>query len=110
MSGHPLDVYESVTKKARLTIAKIKEDPRQGMLMILPVLVVRVRTILTKDGEKMAFITVEDTTGTLEAVVFPKLFKQHVTMITPGICLLMKGKVSVRNGETSLVVEELKSL
>ncbi len=110
VSGHPLDVYESVTKKARLTIAKIKEDPRQGMLMILPVLVVRVRTILTKDGEKMAFITVEDTTGTLEAVVFPKLFKQHVTMITPGICLLMKGKVSVRNGETSLVVEELKSL
>ncbi|MHB8710629.1 MAG: DNA polymerase III subunit alpha [Minisyncoccota bacterium] len=110
VSGHPLDAYESVTKKAKFSIAKIKEEPQQGMLLILPVLVVLVRSILTKSGEKMAFLTVGDTTDSIEAVVFPKLFKQHAAAITPGDCLLVKGKVSVRNGEPSLAIEELKPL
>ncbi|MHB8660370.1 MAG: DNA polymerase III subunit alpha [Minisyncoccota bacterium] len=110
VSGHPLDAHESVTKKARLSVAKIKEEPQRGMLLILPVLVVLVRNILTKSGEKMAFITVGDATDSIEAVVFPKLFKQHAATITPGACLLVKGKVSVRNGETSLAIEELKPL
>ncbi len=110
VSGHPLDAHEAVLKKANLSIAKIKVDPQPGMLLILPVLVSVVRTVLTKSGEKMAFLTVEDKTDSIEAVIFPKLFKQHATVIVSGTCLLVKGKVSVRNGETSLAIEELKPL
>ncbi|MFA5996628.1 MAG: OB-fold nucleic acid binding domain-containing protein, partial [Candidatus Paceibacterota bacterium] len=110
ISGHPLDAHGSVTKKASLSIQKIKEDPKSGMLLILPVLVSVVRTMLTKSGEKMAFITVEDATDSIEAVVFPKLLKVHSAIIAPGNCLLVKGKVSVRNGEPSLAIEELKPL
>ena len=110
VSGHPLDAHEAVTKKSKLSIAKIKEERQSGMLVILPILVTVVRSILTKGGEKMAFITVEDTTGPIEAVVFPKLFKQHAGTIVPGACLLVKGKVSVRNGELSLAIEELKPI
>ena len=58
----------------------------------------------------MAFITIEDITDSLEAVIFPKLFKEHANLIAPGACLLVKGKVSVRNGEPSLAIEELKPL
>ncbi|HQT82616.1 MAG TPA: hypothetical protein PLW99_00510, partial [Candidatus Paceibacterota bacterium] len=50
VSGHPLDAYESMTKKASLSIKKIKEEPQPGMLLILPVLVTVVRNILTKSG------------------------------------------------------------
>ncbi len=110
VSGHPLDAHTSVTKKAVLTIAKIKEERQSGMLVILPVLVTIVRSLLTKNGEKMAFITVEDTTDSIEAVVFPKLFKTHANAIVTGACLLAKGKVSIRNGEVTLAIEELKPL
>ncbi len=110
VSGHPLDAHEATTKKASLSIKKIKEERQAGMLLILPVLVTVIRTILTKSGEKMAFLTVEDTTDSIEAVVFPKLFKEHAAIIAPGACLLVKGKVSVRNGEPSLAIEELKPL
>ena len=84
ISGHPLDAHTSITKKAVLTIAKIKEERQSGMLVILPVLVTVVRTLLTKSGEKMAFITVEDTTDSIEAVVFPKLLKTHANTIIQG--------------------------
>ncbi|KKW40023.1 MAG: polymerase III, alpha subunit protein [Parcubacteria group bacterium GW2011_GWA1_54_9] len=115
VSGHPLDAHTAIIKKSVLTIAKIKEERQQGMLVILPVLVTLVRSVLTKSGEKMAFLTVEDTTDSIEAVVFPKLFKTHTSTIVPGACLLAKAKVSIRNGsgrggEVSLAIEELKPL
>ncbi|MFZ2167876.1 MAG: OB-fold nucleic acid binding domain-containing protein, partial [Minisyncoccia bacterium] len=110
VSGHPLDAYEEKVKKSGITIAKIKEDPRTGMLIILPVIVSVVRSILTKSGEKMAFITLADKTDSIEAVVFPKLLKEHAALIAPDTCLLIKGKVSVRNGEPSIAIEELKPL
>ena len=110
VSGHPLDAHTTVTKKAVLTIAKIKEERQQGMLVILPILVTIVRSLLTKSGEKMAFVTVEDTTSSIEAVIFPKLLKEHSAVIVPGACMLAKGKVSIRNGEVTLAIEELKPL
>ncbi|HET9641681.1 MAG TPA: DNA polymerase III subunit alpha [Candidatus Paceibacterota bacterium] len=110
VSGHPLDAYKSMTDKAKLTIAKLKEDRLPGQLVILPVLVSQVRTILTKSGEKMAFVTFEDKTDSIESVVFQRLFKEHGGALTPGACLLAKGKTSTRNGEFSLAVDELKVL
>ncbi|MDO8566965.1 MAG: DNA polymerase III subunit alpha [bacterium] len=110
VSGHPLDAHAAIAKKAALSIAKIKEERQSGMLVILPVLVTVVRALLTKGGEKMAFITVEDTTDSIEAVIFPRLLKEHANTIVPGACLLAKGKVSIRNGEVTLAIEELKPL
>lgn len=110
VSGHPLDAYAELTKKAHFSIKDIKEDPKPGMLLILPVLVSVLRTILTKSGEKMAFVTVADTTDSIEAVIFPKLLKEHVAAVAQDACLLIKGKVSVRNGEPSIAIEELKPL
>lgn len=110
VSGHPLDAHEAILKKSALTIQKIKEEPQPGMLIILPVLVSIVRNQLTKSGEKMAFLTLEDKTDAIEAVVFPKLFKEHSAVLTPGACVLLKGKVSVRSGETSIAIEDLKPL
>lgn len=110
VSGHPLDAHEETTKKAHLTIAKIKEEQQRGMLLILPVIISVVRTILTKSGEKMAFLTIADKTESIEAVIFPKLLKEHAALIVPDACLLIKGKVTVRNGEPSIAIEELKPL
>lgn len=110
VSGHPLDAHETTTKKATLSIKKIKEEPQPGMLLILPVLVSAVKNFLTKSGEKMAFVTFEDKTDSIEAVIFPKLYKEHTAVVTPGSCILIKGKVSIRNGEVTLAVEDLKPL
>ncbi len=110
VSGHPLDAHGALTTKAKLSISKIKEEPRAGMPIILPVLVLVVRAILTKSGEKMVFVTLEDMTDSIEAVVFPRLFKEHANALVPGACLLVKGKVSIRNGESSIAIDDIKSL
>lgn len=110
VSGHPLDAYGEVTSKSRVTLGKIKEEPQPGMPVVLPVLVAEVRTILTKKGEKMAFLRFEDKTDSLEAVAFPKLFKERGDVLESGKCLLIKGAVNNRNGELSLTLDNLKAL
>ncbi len=110
VSGHPLDAHAAKRAKAGITIAKIKEEPKQGLPIILPVLVTTARALLTKSGEKMAFITLEDNTESIESVVFPKLYKERAALLTTGTCILIKGKVSIRNGETTLAIDDLKAL
>jgi len=110
VSGHPLDAYGEVTAKSKVSLGSIKEEPQPGMPVVLPVLVAEVRTVLTKKGEKMAFLRFEDKTGSLEAVAFPKLFKERGDALKSGTCLLIKGSVSNRNGEISLSLDNLKAL
>jgi DNA polymerase-3 subunit alpha len=110
VSGHPLDSYKNLSEKAGTTIGAILTEPPKGLLVIVPILITEVRIILTKNGEKMAFIKVADKTGDIEAVIFPKLFKEHTPLITAGNCILIKAKVSNRNGEYSLAIENLKAL
>ena len=110
MSGHPLDPHADKTAKASITIKDILTDPKKGMSVILPILITDVRTILTKNGEKMAFVKFEDKTASIEGVVFPKLYKLQGTFLSSGTCLLVKGSVSTRNGEVSLAIDDLKVL
>lgn len=110
VSGHPLDAHAATLQKAKLSIKEIKDDPRPGMPVILPLLVAEVRTIVTKGGDKMAFVKFEDKTDSIEAVIFPKLFKQHGAAVSKGSCLLVKGKVSNRGGELSLALDGIKPL
>jgi DNA polymerase-3 subunit alpha len=110
VSGHPLDAHEAAMAKANTTIAALRAEAQAGRPVILPVLVTEVRTLLTKKGDKMAFVKFEDKTDSIEGVVFPKIFKDHVGSIVVGNCLLIKATVSGRNGETSLSIENLKLL
>jgi DNA polymerase-3 subunit alpha len=110
VSGHPLDGHKDRTAKATLTIAAMKADPQPGRLVILPALIQEARTILTKSGEKMTFLKIEDTSDAIEAVVFPKLFKEHAALLAAGTCVLIKGKITNRNGEISLAIEDVKGI
>jgi DNA polymerase-3 subunit alpha len=110
VSGHPLDAHAEKVAKASTTISAILAEPDPGKDLILPVLIAEVRPVLTKGGEKMAFVRFEDKTDSLEGVIFPKSYKEHSLLIASGMCVLIKGKVSLRNGETSFAVENLKAL
>jgi len=58
----------------------------------------------------MAFIKLSDKTDSIEAVVFPKLYKERGDAVVAGACVLVKGTVSNRNGELSLALDNLKAI
>lgn len=110
VSGHPLDRYREVIEKKDADIKKVKEAGREGAASVLAVIVNAVRTIQTKNNETMAFLTISDFSGTSDAVVFPRAYREFRELINPDACLAIKAVLNVRNGEKSFVIERMKRL
>lgn len=110
VSGHPLDTYRDKLGALGTTIEQIK-TLREGTVAVAGGIVEDVRVILTKKGDKMAFVKLTDYSGTLELVLFPEVFFTHKEFFeTPDALVKVKGKISERNGEKSLLVERMKEL
>ena len=66
----------------------------------------KIKVIRTKkDNSQMAFVTLEDSSGTIEGVVFPKAYAAHLAILTENRPLYVEGKVSIREEETSILVD-----
>jgi len=109
VTGHPLDDYKKLLKD-RATILRIDHELREGMLAVASGIVEEVKPIVTKKGDKMAFLKLADFSGSIEAVIFPKLYAEYEALLQPEMCIAIKGRKSVRNGQTSLVAEAVKEL
>ncbi len=58
----------------------------------------------------MLFVKLSDYSSSIEAVVFPKLYKEFESVFTPDNCIAIKGRYSMRNGTPSIVMEKVKAL
>ncbi len=109
ISGHPLDKHRQKLQNQNTTIRHAKENLR-GVDTVIAGFVEGAQSILTKNGEKMLFIKLADLSGEIEVVAFPRVLKEHEMLFAPGSCIMLKGKISERNGEPSFVAEKAKAL
>jgi DNA polymerase-3 subunit alpha len=110
ISGHPLDRFKEKLEKSPMNLSQLKEKVHVGQTTIAAGMIEDLRVILTKGGDQMAFIKLMDMSGTIEAVVFPKDYAEHREILKAESCIALKGRLSSRNGELSLVAEKLKAL
>lgn len=109
VSGHPLDAYKEALKK-RPSIASIRADEREGIPVVVAGIIEEVRELMTKRGDRMAFIKVGDKTASIEAVLFPDTYREKRDLAQLQQCVAIKGRLSHRNGDASIVVEAIKEL
>ena len=110
LSGHPLDKYREILNKRDMSVAKIKNQPREGIAVVLGGLIEETRPIATKKGSAMMFLKLADLTGSIECVIFPKVFEEFKALLLPEKCVAIKGKISLRNGEVSVIADKIKEL
>lgn len=110
ISGHPLDRFKELLSKKGTSISAIKTDIPAGITVTTGGMIENVRTILTKKNDPMAFVSVVDFTGSIETVVFPSLYEDVKALLVPGTCVAFKGKVNVREGEKSIIIDAMKGL
>ncbi len=110
ISGHPLDAYKEKIEKFSTLISKVKSDTNVGMPLTVACIIDTVKIVTTKKGDRMAFLSLSDYSGSIEAVVFSKLFETVKDTLTENSIIALQGKVTLRNGEKSLMIESLKKI
>ncbi len=110
VSGHPLDQFKEKLATRSMTIAQMKQRIMPGQTLVAAGMVEDVRVILTRGGDQMAFIKLADFDGSIEAVVFPKNYAEHKDIIRAENCIALKGRLSNRNGELSVIADAVKAL
>jgi DNA polymerase-3 subunit alpha len=110
VSGHPLDDYRAKIEASGINIKKIKEELGKGMPVTFACIVEEVKPIITKSNKRMAFVRVADFTGSLEGAIFPEPYKEFEETLQVDAVLAVKGKISERNDEKSILIESMKRL
>ncbi len=58
----------------------------------------------------MAFLTVSDSSGDMEAVAFPNVYKRYLPLLVQGQYALLAGKVEMREGQAQFVIQQVFNL
>jgi DNA polymerase-3 subunit alpha len=110
ISGHPLERVKDKIDKSGMNLKKLQETGFQNMNVVCAVIIESVRKVITKKGGQMAFIKISDLEGSMEAVAFPETFREFAVSLVENKCIAVKGKLSIRDGEKSIMIESLKEV
>jgi DNA polymerase III subunit alpha len=110
VSEHPLSaVRDQLRRRTDCTLVEL-ERRREGETVLAGGMVGGVRTTTTKKGEPMAFVQLEDMTGSIEVVVFNSTYAAARELLVEDAVLVVKGRIDHKQqGETKLVALEVSA-
>ena len=107
-SGHPLDKYRDLWKKAvTLDLSKPERHNPDKMYNLIGI-VKGIREIQTKKGKPMAFGQIEDFNGSIEVIFFPSVWEKDRYRVQPDGIYALQGKLDIsKDDEPKLKVEAI---
>lgn len=110
LTGHPLSRYQNFIKRRKLPEISSFSDEEEHHLdnqgVTLVALVAAKKLKITKQNETMAFITLEDMTGSMEMLVFPKVLALYSSLLREGEAVVVTGRLSTREDEEPKIICE----
>lgn len=104
LSGHPLQEHSAMLRASKMTIATIQSNGKEIELFAL---IRTIKQVTTKKGDLMAFATIEDLSGTIEAIIFPKLYAKIKSLLQSDRLLAIKGKSEERGDKLQIICESI---
>jgi len=107
ISGHPLERYRHLLKKwTHLVCCAEIGEAGDNCTISVGGIVAAVRSLYTKKGKPMAFIRLEDLTGTVEVVVFSDLYEKHADLFKEDSLVVIKGRTDLKEDEEPKLIAE----
>lgn len=104
LSGHPLDRYRKEMEAFTSHKLQDLEEASDEEGLTAGGIITSVKTIADRKGKPMAFMTIEDFSAGVEAVVFSEQYQKYRQFIAPDSVVLVKGKTSTREGEKAKIL------
>jgi DNA polymerase-3 subunit alpha len=112
LTEHPLTpalpiLAENITHK----IFEVKEGKLKKEEIKIGGILTRVRQVITKKGGlEMAFVRLEDDTGSIDGVIFPRFYQISKNILIKDQIVFLKGRVETREEEINIIVNEVSEL
>ncbi len=109
LTDHPLaQALEYVMAKATREIGEVDLTIHKDQTFLFGGVVSKFHETVTKTkGEKMAFGTLDDRTGSIDFVIFPRAYKELEGKMAQDMVILIKAKVDSREDSPQLVAEKV---
>ncbi len=110
ISGHPLAQYRSVLGELSTVTALEAPELPDGSEVALGGLITGLKKTTTRRGDPMAILTVEDLTGSIEVVVYPRPYAQSRLALRIDEVVVVKGKTREDGDETKIISDQISTL
>ncbi|MFA6142347.1 MAG: DNA polymerase III subunit alpha [Candidatus Omnitrophota bacterium] len=111
VTNHPLARFEKILKTYSTCVTTELRSRSDGEEVLLGGIISKVKfTTTRKTSEKMAIVTLEDLSGTVETLVFPSTFAKSANLVKQDSIVFVKGRLSLREDEPKIVANEIASL
>jgi DNA polymerase-3 subunit alpha len=101
LSRHPLELYEDFLAEQALPLTELKPE-HDGKSVSIGGAITELREITTKNGQKMAFIKIEDQFGEVEIILFPNSYQRTLGLWERDRVVLVRGKVSAKDRDGNI--------
>ncbi|MFP4256554.1 MAG: DNA polymerase III subunit alpha [Desulfobacterales bacterium] len=109
ITGHPLDEYRDLMEKyANVDALSIKEDRTSDQDIVrIGGIIKNIKTIMTKKGDPMAFVDIEDIHGAVEVTVFPKLYATVQDLLAIDTPVFVQGQVQKNENSAKILADSV---
>ena len=106
ISDHPLKAVDRAARILSPISLSILSEQKARQKVSAVVMLNSVRKIITKKGDPMAFVQLEDITGEAEGTIFPRTFANLESLLQEGKQLIVWGKAQQRNEKYQLIIDD----
>jgi DNA polymerase III subunit alpha len=125
VSGHPLEKYRAMLEQQAMPIRRIVADLNgtgamtrnptdryviSGESVTVGGIISSVKKILTKKGDPMMFVKLQDLTDTIEVVVFPSMIEKNPYAFAENKIVSVTGRTDVKDGMPKIIASEVEEI
>lgn len=104
---HPVSEYEDLFSRVCSHTLPLALEEEDGKTVVLGGIITSVKKSLTKNGDTMAILTLEDTEGSIEIRVWPNVYEKNKEKIVEDKIVIVKGRVDQRDeGQDSQIIAD----
>ncbi|MEA1925622.1 MAG: DNA polymerase III subunit alpha [Patescibacteria group bacterium] len=104
ISDHPLREYQDYFSQNAMPISKLSRE-HVNQVVTIGGIITKIKKVYTRNNQPMYFAIVEDGIGRIESLIFPKTIKEKADMWKEENVILIKGRLSEKEGELKILCE-----
>ena len=110
LTGHPLDEYADVLTSVSKISTVLANPPSPGHSIKVAGIMSGVRRSQTKNGDGMCQLSLEDKTGSVEVLLFPKVYAKYLTRVDSLQPVVVSGQLGNKEGGVKIIADSLSIL